>query len=380
MQRRKFGKYDFDVSALGFGMMRLPVIDNDQAKIDEEKTRQLVHYAVDHGVDYIDTAYNYHGGQSEIVVGKIFKEGLRDKVKLATKCPTWLVKAREDFDRFLEEQLQKLQTDHIDMYLLHSLNKERWKPLVEADVFDFLSRAKADGRIRYAGFSFHDDVATFKSIVDSYDWDFCQIQYNYMDEDTQAGTEGLKYASGKGLAVIIMEPLRGGRLVQNVPDEVQAIWDRSGIKRRPADWGLRWVWNHPEVTVVLSGMNSMEQLQENIKTAETALPNSLGREELALFDEVKAFYRGRIRIACTSCRYCALCPQSIKIADLFHMYNEACMFGTRDSLRRNYDRIKKDLGDPASCLECGQCEGACPQHLPIRKLLKEIDADLRRMG
>jgi len=378
MQRRKFGKYGFDVSALGFGMMRLPVIDRDQAKIDEEKTRQMVHYAIDHGVDYIDTAYNYHDGQSEIMVGKILKEGLREKVNLATKCPTWLVKVREDFDRLLAEQLVKLQTDRIDMYLLHSLNKERWQPLVEAGVFDFLTRAKQDGRIRYAGFSFHDDVATFKTIVDSYDWDFCQIQYNYMDECTQAGTEGLKYASRKGLAVVIMEPLRGGKLAQNVPDGVQAIWDKSGIKRTPAGWGLRWVWNHPEVTVVLSGMSAMEQLQENIRTAETAFPNSLSPEELALFEEVKAFYRGRTKIACTGCRYCALCPQNIRIADLFSAYNEAWMFDSVDSLRRSYQRFKEWAGDPALCLECGQCEEKCPQRLPVRQLLKEIDADLRR--
>lgn len=377
MQRRRFGKHDFQVSALGFGMMRLPVLDQDQSKIDEEKTRELVHYAVDHGVNYIDTAYNYHGGQSEVVVGKILRKGLRDKVYLATKCPTWLVKTRDDFDRLLAEQLQKLQTDHIDMYLLHALNKDRWKVLLEANVFDFLSRAKADGRIMYAGFSFHDDVNTFKSIVDSFEWDFCQIQYNYMDERAQAGTEGLKYAASKNLAVVVMEPLRGGKLAQNVPTEVKAVWDKSGVKREPAEWGLRWVWNHPEVTVVLSGMNTMEQLRENIRTAETALPNSLSSGELALFDEVKRFYRSRVRISCTSCRYCSVCPQSIKIAELFSIYNDACMFGSREGLKRNYEQLKKNLGDPASCLECGQCEQACPQRLPIKSFLKQIDAELR---
>ncbi len=379
MQRRKFGVHDLTVSALGFGMMRLPVIDRDQSKIDEAKTRQMVQYAVDHGVNYIDTAYNYHGGQSEIAVGKILKEsGLRERVKLATKCPVWLVEKREDFDRFLAEQMAKLQTDRIDMYLMHSLNKGCWKVLKEANVFDFMRRAKEDGRINYAGFSFHDDVATFKSIVDSFDWDFCQIQYNYLDEYYQAGTEGLKYAAGKGLAVVIMEPLRGGSLAQSVPGEIQSVWDRFKVKRTPAEWGLRWVWNHPEVSVVLSGMNTMEQLEENIKTAESALPNSLGQDELALCDEVKALYRSRTKVACTGCRYCDGCPQGIQIASLFSAYNEAYMFGRRDRLAERYERLKQNLGDPSSCVECGACEAACPQSLPIRESLKAIHADLGR--
>lgn len=380
MQRRKFGVHDLTVSALGFGMMRLPVIDKDQSRIDEAKTRQMVQYAVDHGVNYVDTAYNYHGGQSEIAVGKILKEsGLRERVKLATKCPVWLVEKREDFDRFLAEQMAKLQTDRIDMYLMHSLNKGRWKVLKEANVFDFMRRAKEDGRIKYAGFSFHDDVATFKSIVDSFDWDFCQIQYNYLDEYYQAGTEGLKYAAGKGLALVIMEPLRGGSLAQNVPREIQSVWDRFEVKRTPAEWGLRWVWNHPEVSVVLSGMNIMEQLEENIKTAETALPDSLEQDELALCDEVKALYRSRTKIACTGCRYCDGCPQGIQIAALFGAYNEAYMFGRRDRLAERYERLKQGLGDPSSCVECGACEAACPQSLPIRESLKAIHADLGKV-
>lgn len=374
MQRRKFGFHDFDVSALGFGCMRLPVIDNQPDQIDEEKVAEMLYYVVDNGVDYIDTAYSYHREQSEVVVGRILKGSYRDKVNLATKCPTWLIEQREDFDKYLDIQLSRLQTDHIDMYLLHSLNKDVWENLLKADVFSFLASAKQDGRIRYAGFSFHDDVHTFKTIVDAYDWDFCQIQYNYMDENFQAGTEGLKYAAAKNLAVVIMEPLRGGRLVRNIPAEVQEIMDRSGKIRTPADWALRWVWNHPEVTVVLSGMGKLSEVKQNIETARTALPNSLTQEELALFEEVKAAYRKQFRIECTGCEYCLPCPQEIVIPELFTRYNDASMYGTLDSFRNMYGWIVENWGDPASCIECGQCEDACPQSLTIREYMKEISA------
>ncbi|HHY16879.1 MAG TPA: aldo/keto reductase [Firmicutes bacterium] len=378
MQRRKFGVHDFDVSVLGFGCMRLPVIDNQPDKIDEDKASEMIRYAVDNGVDYVDTAFNYHREQSEIVLGRILKDGYRDRVNLATKCPTWLIEEHGDFDRYLDTQFSKLQTDRIDMYLLHSLNKSRWEALVKADVFRFLDRAKQDGRIRHAGFSFHDDVSTFKTIVDSYNWDFCQIQYNFMDENYQAGTEGLKYAAGKNLAVVIMEPLRGGRLVQNVPGDVRDIMSKSGITRTPADWALRWVWNHPEVTVVLSGMGELSQVKENMETARTAFPNSLTDEELALFDEVKAFYRERIKVNCTKCEYCMPCPQGISIPGLFEAYNDAHIYNTLANLSGNYQRFIENHGDPADCAECGQCEEACPQHLPIREHLKEIRRTLAK--
>lgn len=372
MQRRKFGFHDFDVSALGFGCMRLPVIDNQPDKIDEAKTAEMIYYAVDNGVDYIDTAYSYHREQSEVVLGRILKEGYRDKVNLATKCPTWLIEDREDFDKDLDIQLTRLQTDRIDMYLMHSLNKDRWNNLLKNDVFSFIESAKQDGRIRYAGFSFHDDLATFKSIVDAYDWDFCQIQYNYMDEKFQAGTAGLKYAAAKNLAVVIMEPLRGGRLVRNIPAEVKEIMERSGKNRTSADWALRWVWNHPEVTLVLSGMGKLDEVKQNIETAGTALPNSLTQEELEMFEQVKAAYRKRIRIDCTACEYCLPCPQDIVIPKLFDQYNDAFMYNTMDGFAQRYDWIVENWGNPEDCIECGQCEEACPQNLPIRELMKEI--------
>lgn len=355
-------------------MMRLPVIDNDQAKIDEDKTRAMVEYAVAHGVNYIDTAWPYHREQSEPVVGRILKGGLRDRVYLATKNPVWLVNSRADFDKYLGEQLAKLQTDHIDMYLLHALGKERWSKMLEYNFADFLDRAKADGRIRYAGFSFHDDLATFKTIVDAYNWDFCQIQFNFMDERFQAGLEGLRYAAAKGMAVVIMEPLRGGRLVRNVHPDVQAIWDRTGTRRKPADWALRWVWNHPEVTLVLSGMGELDQVVENVATASTATVGGLSAAELAAFEEIKAFYRARTMVACTQCEYCQPCPQKIVIPHYFGVWNDAAMYDLRSDYAKNYERMKQNFGDPSACAECGQCEEACPQHLPIRKHLKELHA------
>jgi hypothetical protein len=378
MQYRKFGRSGVEVSGLGFGMMRLPILDGDSAKIDEEKTAEMVHYAVGQGVNYIDTAYSYHREQSEIVVGKVLKQGLRERVYLATKCPVWQVKSRADFDSLLDTQLKKIQSDHIDMYLLHGLNKDRWPTLVDANVFGFLDKAKLDGRIRFAGYSFHDDVATFKTIVESYGWDFCQIQFNYMDEHFQAGVEGLRYASRKGMAVVVMEPLRGGRLVKNVPPAVQAVWDTASVKRSPAEWGLRWVWNHPEVSVVLSGMGAMEQVKENIRTAQTAFPNSLTAEELTLFDKVREAYRSRVKIPCTKCEYCQPCPQGIKIPDLFEYYNNAHMYNSVADLARHYDRLKSEAGDIASCAGCGSCEEKCPQNLPVRQLLKELHAELTR--
>ncbi len=381
MQYRVFGKKGLKVSALGFGLMRLPIIGGDPSRIDVESTREMVRVAVQGGVNYFDTAYSYHGGESERVAGRILKEeGLREQVNVATKCPSWLVEKRSDFDKYLAEQMEKLQTDHIDMYLMHALNKSRWDALEKADVSDFLRRALSDGRISYAGFSFHDDLDTFKRIVDSYDWDFCQIQYNYMDECYQAGTEGLRYAGARGLPVVVMEPLRGGSLVKNVPGDILAAWGKHPVKRTPASWGLRWVWNHGEVAVVLSGMGTVEQVKENMETAGTALPGTLGPDEMKLYDEVRAVYNERIKVPCTGCLYCDGCPQGIKIAGIFSAYNEAYKFGATGDLKGRYEQLRGSLGDPASCIECGACEDACPQNIPIRKHLKEIDADLRGLA
>ena len=288
MLYRKLGKTGEKVSILGFGCMRFPTLDGSHDKIDEPLATEMLHHAIDHGVNYIDTAYPYHaaspteGGMSEIFVGNALKNGYREKVNLATKLPIWLVQSREDMDRYLNEQLQRLQTNHIDFYLLHGINQRFWEILKEFDVFEFLDSAIEDGRIKYAGFSFHDEFKVFREVVNSYNWSFCQIQYNYMDEDFQAGKTGLKYADDKGIGTIIMEPLRGGCLTKNIPDDIQAIWNEAEVKRSPAEWALRFLWDKPEVDVVLSGMSNMEQVRENLEISKEGYPDTLTKSEKGL--------------------------------------------------------------------------------------------------
>lgn len=372
MKYRRFGKYNFKISALGFGCMRFPTIDGDEGKIDEDKAISMLRYAIDNGVNYIDTAYPYHKGTSEITVGKALKDGYRDKVKLATKCPVWLIKTQDDFDTYLNEQLEKLQTDHIDMYLLHALSKDRFNNLKNLHFDKFLDKALSDGRIKYAGFSFHDDLDVFKEIVDSYPWSFCQIQYNFMDVNYQAGSEGLKYAASKDLAVVIMEPLKGGKLAKTPPKEVQEVWSSNDIERSPAEWALKWIWNHPEVTTILSGMSTMEQVVENINIADTATASSLTSHELELVDIAKEKYNQLIKVDCTACQYCMPCPFNVNIPGNFSLYNSAHMYNDAKNLSKLYNENTPENNRAGSCKECGACEAKCPQKLPIRKHLKEV--------
>ncbi|MBU3113846.1 aldo/keto reductase [Clostridium lacusfryxellense] len=377
MKYREFGKCDFKVSTLGFGCMRLPIINNDDKQIDEEKAIALIRYAIDNGVTYIDTAYPYHKGSSEILVGKALKDGYREKVKLATKLPTWLTHTYEDFDKYLDEQLGKLQTDHIDMYLLHALDKERWDNLLKLDIFKFVKSALCDGRIKQIGFSFHDKLDTFKEIIDGYDWDFCQIQYNFLDNNYQAGTEGLEYAAKKGMGIVIMEPLKGGRLAKNPPISVKEEWAKSEVKKTPAQWALRWVLNHPEVSTILSGMNSMEQVIENMQTADVALPNSLSVKDLELIDNVKGQYNELIKVQCTACNYCMPCPAGVDIPKNFALLNDASMYDEYEDQSKTYNNDLTLKQRAVSCVECGKCEKLCPQHLEIRKHLKEVNLAMK---
>jgi predicted aldo/keto reductase-like oxidoreductase len=294
MKYRDFGKLNWKVSALGFGAMRLPIIGNDAAKIDEPEAIRMIRYAIDHGVNYVDTAYPYHRGNGESLVGKALKDGYRRKVKLATKMPTWLIKSQQDMDKYLEEQLNRLCTTQIDLYLLHGLDNDRWRKLTELHVLKWLEQKQDEKKIKHVGFSFHDEYEVFKKIIDSYDrWTLCQIQYNYMDSDYQAGTKGLKYAAWKGLAVVVMEPIAGGRLAMKQPAEIEAIWDKAEIKKTPAEWALQWVWNQPEVSVALSGMSTMEQVKENIQSANRSCPKTLTKKELQLINQVTTKYRVR---------------------------------------------------------------------------------------
>jgi predicted aldo/keto reductase-like oxidoreductase len=389
MLYRKLGKSGFNVSILGFGAMRLPIQGGSQSPgdrfnsnklIDEEETIKMIKYAIGQGVNYFDTAYVYHGGKSEAALGKPLK-GYRNEVMLATKLPVMQATKREDFDRFLDEQLKRLDANHLDVYLLHGLNRQNWVRTKELGVLKFLDQIQADGRARYVGFSFHDDVRIFKEIVDSYDWMLCQIQYNYYDENYQAGREGLIYAASKGLGVVVMEPLRGGKLTDPIPEEIQAIWDSSEVKRTPAEWGLRWVWNHPEVSVALSGMSSMGQVIENSKLANDGNPNSLSSKELSIIDQVKETYKKMLKIDCTGCAYCMPCEPGVNIPANFSMYNDMFVFKTATELSAIfYNMLLPPEQKASNCAECGECEEKCPQHIKIKDGLKAVHEALFREG
>lgn len=377
MLYRKFGKTGVEVSSLGFGCMRLPLANpaakfhEDDGEIDEAKATAILRQAIDSGVNYVDTAYPYHQGNSELFVGRALAGGYRQKVRLATKLPSWLITSRSDMDRYLDEQLKKLQTDHIDFYLVHTINKLFWPNLLKNGVFDFLEAALADGRIGHAGFSFHDELGLFKEVVDAYDWSFCQIMYNYMDVDYQAGTAGLEYAAARGLGVVVMEPLRGGRLATGIPPAVQAVWDKATVKRSPAEWALRFVWDDPRVSVVLSGMNESEQVAENVRIAGQAAAGSLTEPEKRLIAEAKAIYEARIKVGCTGCRYCMPCPHGVDIPGCFTLYNNAHIFDDVVTNRIFYNAHLGQEKKASNCVECGRCEEHCPQQIPIRAALKE---------
>ena len=382
MMYRHVPKTGEALSILGFGFMRLP--QRKSGGIDEERAIAQLRSAIDHGINYVDTAPLYHFGRSEPILAKALADGYREKVSIATKLPPWSVRSREDMDRILDTQLATLRTDHIDYYLLHSLARESWEKMKKLGVMAFLDAAKKSGKIRNTGFSFHGDLPAFREIVDAYSWEFCQIQYNYLDEQTQAGTEGLRYAAERRLAVMVMEPLRGGNLAAPVPEEVQKIWDRARTKRSPAEWGLRWVWNHPDVTVVLSGMNDEAQIDENIRAAETALPGSLESDELALVAEVRDTYRRLMKVGCTGCRYCMPCPAGVDIPECFALYNSKSLFPQNREIGFVYLGRHGGLMGKESyaglCMQCGKCAKICPQKIPVPERLKEVSRAMEGRG
>ena len=381
MQYRQVPKNGDQLSALGFGAMRLAT---KRGRIDEERAKRQIRDAIDKGVNYIDTAFLYHGGESEQFLGRVLQDGYREKVKLATKMPPSSIKTRNDMDRILEIQLKNLQTDHIDYYLLHGLEANQWNMLFDLGVLEFLDFAKAAGKIRNAGFSFHGDLKTFKEIIDAYDWVFCQIQYNFLDETNQAGTEGLRYAASKNIAVMIMEPLRGGKLAGNLPTKAKEIYNRTGTKRSAAEWALRWVWNHPEVTVVLSGMNDEKHIAENLKTCEDAFSNSMTADELATIDAIAATYKRPMRVGCTGCGYCMPCPFGVNIPQCFTLYNEYHDYhmGFKHlTIRAMYGMglmggIGRTPAHAALCKNCRKCASVCPQHVMIPEELNEVSKTL----
>ncbi len=374
MRYRAFGKAGFEASVLGFGCMRLPVIGGDPARIDEPLATRMLHSAIDAGVNYVDTAYGYHKGESERFVGRALKGEWRRKVHLATKMPMWKIESAADFDPILNEQLEKLQTDHIDCYLLHGLKADRWEKGQRLGILDWAERAIASGRIGCLGFSFHDEYKTFPRIIDGWDkWTFCQIQYNYMDEEHQAGTKGLEYAHAKGLAVVVMEPLLGGNLT-SPPDAVASLWATAGRKKSPVEWALSWVWSKPEVSVVLSGMSAMEHVEENLRLADSA--KRLTAAELELVGRVRDKYREIRPVPCTQCEYCMPCPNDVAISKVFRIYNDGVVYNNPARAKKQIAQM--EAGSRASaCIECRECEPKCPQNIEISSWMPRIAEEIK---
>jgi hypothetical protein len=375
MQYRPFGNLDWKVSALGFGCMRLPTTDGGRMSpnIVEDEAIRMIRRGIDAGVNYVDTAYPYHGGRSEVVLGKALRDGYRDRVKLATKLPIWLVNRPVDFDVLLAEQLKKLGTDHIDCYLVHALNQSRWRDItLKHGVLDRARAALADGRIRHLGFSIHDDYPVFEEIVAGSDlWSFCQIQYNYMDADKMVGMKGVKLAASKGLAVVVMEPLMGGRLV-DPPNDVRELFAKAEVQRSVADWALQWLWDQPEVSVVLSGMSTMDQVAGNLRSAESARVGSLTKADHEVIAQVRARYAARTVIECNRCGYCLPCPHGVAIPDNFDMFNYAHLFDDIPGARIKYGVFLPPEQRAAACTECRECEDKCPQHLEISEWMHKV--------
>ncbi|MBA7676478.1 hypothetical protein ES703_84719 [subsurface metagenome] len=385
------GSLNWDVSVLGFGAMRFPMID--QTTVNEEEAIKMIRYAIDNGVNYIDTAYPYHNGESEVIVGKALKEGYREKVYLTTKLPMWAVKNSEDFDKFLSEQIDRLQSNP-DIYLFHGLTKNRLEKIKKLNLIKKMEDARERGLFKSIGFSFHDNFEVFKEIIDYYNWDCCQIQYNYLDVEYQAGTKGVEYAGSKNIALIIMEPIRGGKLAitedkLDTKPELRTILDNSKTKRTLADWALQFVWNHPEVCVVLSGMSNMQQVKENIESANNSAINSITKDELKTISKLRKTYDKYDLVPCTSCRYCLPCPNGVSITWIFRLLNELGYWGEerKDRLLFFYDRMAKTPeelekklleeeeveGAASLCIQCGECLEKCPQQIDIPDMMERVN-------
>jgi uncharacterized protein len=374
MKYRQFGRLDWKVSALGFGAMRLPSSGTEMSSpVNEPEAIRIIRYAIDHGVNYLDTAYMYHMGNSEKILGKALQDSYRAKVRIATKLPVNMLQKADEIDRILDEQLERLKTPQIDFYLFHGLNKTGWQKVVDWGLIGWAESKIAAGKIAYLGFSFHDDFPVFKEILDAYNgWTFCQIQYNYIDVNNQAGRQGVEYAAAKGLGIVVMEPLRGGMIAKTPPDKVAQIWQSAARKRSVPDWGLQWVWNQPEISVALSGMSSMQQVVENLASAEQSGTGTLKADELALFDRVRETYKSLSPVPCTKCRYCSPCPNGVDIPGVFELYNEITIYDVPQIAQFRYQGpfgIKPEQRAD-KCIECGKCVEVCPQKIQIPEELK----------
>ncbi len=371
MEKRKMEKIGAETSLLGFGCMRLPQTPDGQ--IDEVKTEQMFDKAIAAGVNYFDTAYPYHDGKSELVVGKFLKKYDRSSFYLATKLPVWLVNTVEDVDKYFEEQLSKLQTDYIDFYLMHAMSRERWDKMLKLGCVKRLEELKEQGKIRNLGFSFHDEYAAFEEIINYRDWDFCQIQLNYMDAKEQAGLKGYQLAADKGIPVVVMEPVKGGSLAVFAED-IMSKFQELDPAASAASFALRWVGSLPGVKVVLSGMSTMEQVEDNLKTFGDFKP--LSAKEQETIRQVTEILRSRVQNGCTGCRYCMPCPAGVDIPGCFSTWNTYHMYQNYYAVDWNWKVNIGDAHQPKNCVECGKCEKLCPQKIHIREDLKKVQTDL----
>lgn len=377
MKYRTFGKLGIQGSAFGLGCMRFNGPASGDSIIDEQKAVSLIRKAIDGGVTYLDTAYVYLDKTSEIVLGKALLDGYRDKVTIATKMPKEYVHNREEMQALLDSELKKLQTDHIDFYLMHGINREKWEYFKSIGAPEFFTEMKKAGKIRYKCFSFHGPYEDFEYILQDFDWDMVQIQYNFMDINNQAGTKGLELAGKLGIPVVIMEGLLGGRLAK-APENVQALYDAFPVKRSAVEWAFRWLCNHPEVAVVLSGCNEAEQIEENLRIFDTVEPNIMSQEELTLMDNVRKAYISRTKIGCTGCRYCMPCPNGVNIPGIFSVWNNVSLYDTSPAENWELRRIREQNNGADNCIGCGACEAACPQHLNIIDGVKQAWSELDR--
>jgi hypothetical protein len=366
MQYRTFQKTGEQISLLGLGTFRLPLSDN--GSVNEAEALKIIRAAIDGGVNYIDTAYMYHDGASEVIIGKALKDGYRDKVFIADKMFVTLIEDEEGQQHYFNEQLSRLDVSTIDMYLVHSVTETVWKRAVELNTMRFLEQKRAEGKIKHIGFSYHYTLPFFKEVIDAYPWDFCMIQLNFMDTAYQAGVEGLKYAASKGIPVIIMQPLKGGKLTDMLPENVEALWEKADIRKSPAEWALRWVADFPEVLTILSGVNSMAQLVENMKVLNLITPNSLTDKERGIIKQVTDAYNELIPYICIDCRCCMPCTQGIHIQQVITCYNEWFAYKQNPKIKDSYDTLNNK---PSRCTACGVCEANCPQSIPITEVMKK---------
>lgn len=369
MQYRTWKKIGEKVSLLGTGTMRLPLTESGE--IDEPVAIEMIRHSIDKGVNYVDTAWMYHDEKSETLVGKALRDGYRKKVFLADKMPVWYTKTPEKMRELFLTQLERCETDYFDMYLLHSVDVPVWKRALKLGAPDFLEEMKTAGKIRYLGFSFHGEEDFFREVVDSHNWDFCQIQLNYMDAKIQAGVNGLKYAEKKGLPVVIMEPLKGGKLTDNIPPTIQKLWDEAPIQRTPAEWAFRWVADFPQVSTILSGMSSMEQLEENLRILGDAKPDTLTDEEHVIIKKAADLYNELIQYSCTACKYCMPCPQKIDIPRVMEYYNEWYLYDGNPKTKSAYYTWLSKGRRASDCIKCGACENVCPQKLPVTEVMEK---------